>query len=68
MTRELYIDVRVECTLDDNWFSEWEDLPPDLQAWWELQTETPRCEGSGHMGVHCIGCHFAGEHDYEEQG
>lgn len=61
MNRTTNFNTWIECTLGKEYFLEWEGLSPDIRKWWEEQTETPKCEGTGVMTLaNCTNCPFCG--------
>lgn len=65
-SRKLDLHVHIECGLADEYFVDWKTLTPAAQQFWNNQRETPHCEGSGTMGVHCSGCAFVKYFEVDE--
>lgn len=67
MTRSVNLAVHIECELGDEYFADWNNLSPAVQAFWNEATEQPHCEGSGNMGIWCNGCPFCHYFEVDDQ-
>jgi len=66
MSRIAEVNIVIECALGQEYFEDWNDLSPIVQAFWDEETRQPNCEGSGQMGTICEHCPFCNSFDEEQ--
>lgn len=67
MSRSQNFDLSITCDLDDEYFADWNDMSPELQAFWTATDKQPGCEGSGAITpINCDGCPFCKHYEVDE--
>jgi hypothetical protein len=59
--RTQHVHIEIECSLDQEYFLDWESLSPEAKAFWtkaQQDSKQSNCEGQGGMGWWCQGCPF----------
>ena len=67
MARDTDLTLIIRCKLNDEYFQEWNNLSPELQAFWDEPQNACNCEGTGEMSTWCHGCPFCQIFEIETQ-
>lgn len=66
--REQQFELYIRCQLDREYFADWEEMSPEVRAFWEKKETAPtRCDGGGNMGSWCQRCTYCSLYEIDEE-